>query len=356
LLLAPPPAATYDLSFCGKVWALRPGPYGRTLALCWQEGKDAQLVDVVRGAANAWTLPDTANAWPHDFALGPAPLALTGAGDRLLAVYVAPLCLAGCGPLQRYVVFPGDYQEPEEGTQQAAPAKPVLAHLQVGGGHQHHNHGQQQPAAAAAADPAAQEPGQQEPISPEEEQKEEEEDEKADEEADKEAEKAEEEKEEEEKKQEVVAALTSKLSKVKDQVAHPSDPAAAKAAQANSFETVYNQQGAGRQGHGLGTLLAVGLVCALLGGFIAMFAYNTMQKYVSGDKGPSTTVTGIMGGPSASRYLAVPVSTGRHHRGGSASSIQDALAEQEMMERTMLLSNGHNGTQNGHRAHPSLPR
>jgi peptidylamidoglycolate lyase len=336
------------MSFCGKVWALRPGPYGRTLALCWEEGKDAQLVDVVRGTENTWTLPDTANAWPHDFALGPAPLALTGAGDRLLALYIAPLCMAGCGPLQRYVVFPGDYQEPEEGTQPAAPVKPVLAHLAVGGGH--HNHGQHAAAAAAAAaDPAAQEPEVEDKSAEEEEQ----EDEKADDEADKEAEKAEEEKEEEEKKQEVVAALTSKLSKVKDQVAHPSDPAAAKAAQANAFKTVHSPQG-GKQGHGLATLIAVGLVCSVLGAFIAMFAYNTMQKYVSGDKGSSPAVVGIMGGPSASRYLAVPVSTtGRHHRGGSASSINDALAEQEMLERTTLL---YNGATNGHRAQHSLPR
>lgn len=44
-------------------------------------------------------------AFPHDIALGAAPIALTGAGDRLFAAYVAPLCET-CGPLQRFVLFP----------------------------------------------------------------------------------------------------------------------------------------------------------------------------------------------------------------------------------------------------------
>lgn len=44
------------------------------------------------------------SGFPHDFALGPAETSLTGAGDRLFAVYVAPLCEAGCGPLRKFVL------------------------------------------------------------------------------------------------------------------------------------------------------------------------------------------------------------------------------------------------------------
>ena len=31
---------------CGQVWAVMKGPYGRTLALCWSEGREARIVDV----------------------------------------------------------------------------------------------------------------------------------------------------------------------------------------------------------------------------------------------------------------------------------------------------------------------
>lgn len=43
-------------------------------------------------------------------ALGAAPTALTGASDRLFALYVAPVCEAGCGPLRRYVLVPPGMQ------------------------------------------------------------------------------------------------------------------------------------------------------------------------------------------------------------------------------------------------------
>lgn len=66
-----------DFSGCGQVWAVLKGPYGRTLALCWSEGREARLVDVNQNNIQ-WTLPDSHNSWPHDMALGAAAMPLTG--------------------------------------------------------------------------------------------------------------------------------------------------------------------------------------------------------------------------------------------------------------------------------------
>jgi hypothetical protein len=140
----------------GKVWALTKGPYGRTLALCWDEGMEARVVDVDKNNV-FWTLPDSLKSWPHDFALGAAATHLSGAGDRMLALYVAPLC-ADCGPLEKYVLMPNGAAasspaaEQQSAQQQVAlPAgqRPPLAH--AGSGY----HAPQ----AAAGQPAAQDDG-----------------------------------------------------------------------------------------------------------------------------------------------------------------------------------------------------
>ncbi|KAI8471286.1 MAG: PHM/PNGase F domain-containing protein [Monoraphidium minutum] len=126
-----------DLSRFGRVWALRPGPYGRVLALAWERSANATLVEVSQfdeAEPTTWLLPGTADLWPHDMALGAAPLALSGAGARLFAVHIAPLC-AGCGPVAKYVFFPGGaaggaaLPPPPPAPK---PARPVLAHF---GGH-----------------------------------------------------------------------------------------------------------------------------------------------------------------------------------------------------------------------------
>lgn len=79
-----------------------------------------------------WALPDSVKLWPHDMALGAAAMPLTGAGDRMLALYVAPLC-AECGALEKYVLIPKDFGAPS--MQQAAQPlvlppgqRPPLAH------------------------------------------------------------------------------------------------------------------------------------------------------------------------------------------------------------------------------------
>lgn len=152
------PAGTKDMKAHGKVWAVLKGPYGRTLALCWDDkkGKETRLVDVGNRAVH-WTLPNSTNLWPHDMALGAAALPLTGAGDRMLALYVAPLC-ESCGVLEKYVLVPPDFGAPasEQATQPMVlkpGQRPPLAHL---GGHHAHNHGSGHEAAAAAATPPQQ--------------------------------------------------------------------------------------------------------------------------------------------------------------------------------------------------------
>lgn len=144
LLTAGHTTGSKDLSAHGKVWALLKGPYGRTLTLCWDEHKEARLVDVGQPKV-FWTLPDSVKLWPHDMALGAAAMPLTGAGDRMLALYVAPLC-ADCGVLEKYVLIPKDFGAPA--MQQAVQPlvlppgqRPPLAHS----GHHAHAHGQAKP-------------------------------------------------------------------------------------------------------------------------------------------------------------------------------------------------------------------
>lgn len=149
------PAGTLDLSAWGKVWALTKGPYGRTLALVWAEGKQAHVIDVAQERLS-WPIPDSVKLWPHDMALGAAAMPLTGAGDRMLALYVAPLC-AECGPLEKYVLVPKDYdaraaEQAAKAQPQALPAgqRPPLAHA-GSGYHAAHVHGSSQGGDSAAA-------------------------------------------------------------------------------------------------------------------------------------------------------------------------------------------------------------
>ncbi|KAG2440171.1 hypothetical protein HXX76_004284 [Chlamydomonas incerta] len=122
--------ATYDMAAAGhgQVWALRFGPYGEQLALTWDEGKDAHLVNV-RFPTQFWTLPGTAKLSPHDFTLGGAATELSGAGDRFFSVYLASVgvaCDTKCGPLHKYVVVPTGFKLPaqwELETKVAVPSK-----------------------------------------------------------------------------------------------------------------------------------------------------------------------------------------------------------------------------------------
>lgn len=74
--------------------------------------QDAALVNVdVRQPHIRWAVPGLASLYPHDIALGAAPTTLSGASDRMYALYVAPTCgPPGCGPLRRFVLKPEDAQ------------------------------------------------------------------------------------------------------------------------------------------------------------------------------------------------------------------------------------------------------
>ncbi len=99
-----------DVSAQGRAWALLAGPYGQVLALVWELGKPAQLLDVEH-PERAWLLPGLEQGYPHDAALGAAALAVSGPGERLFAVYVAPTC-PGCKSLQKFVLLPGGFEVP----------------------------------------------------------------------------------------------------------------------------------------------------------------------------------------------------------------------------------------------------
>lgn len=107
--------AAFDLSAHGQAWALGFGPYGEQLALMWEEGKPGRLVRV-EFADQGWDIPGTELLSPHDFALGAAALAISGAGDRLFALYVASVgaaCGKKCGALHKYVLLPSGYKMPD---------------------------------------------------------------------------------------------------------------------------------------------------------------------------------------------------------------------------------------------------
>lgn len=76
--------------------------------------QNATLVNV-RQPEEHWVIPGMEASFPHDFALGAAPTQLTGASDRLFALYVAPVCAPpmGCGPLRRFILKPNGIVLPD---------------------------------------------------------------------------------------------------------------------------------------------------------------------------------------------------------------------------------------------------
>ena len=122
-----------DLHSNGRVWALMVKPQGGVVALAWDLGRKAMLVSIVN-PSQTWELPGIEKEYPHELALGPAPLALSGAGERVQAIYVVPTCSAaeGCGRLKRFVQvnvdrpLPSSDQVKEFGAR-VLPARPVLA-------------------------------------------------------------------------------------------------------------------------------------------------------------------------------------------------------------------------------------
>jgi len=108
----------------GLPYALRVGPYGTLLVLTWQrdttgEAKIVAVADELQEVAGAW-VAEGAQA-PHDLALTPAPLGVTGAGERLLSVLVAETAPSG-SQLRKYVLR-GAHHTHTEAAETAAAAQ-----------------------------------------------------------------------------------------------------------------------------------------------------------------------------------------------------------------------------------------
>jgi peptidylamidoglycolate lyase len=135
-------AAEWDLRGAkhGLPYALRVGPYGAPIVLLWDRDRSgaarvAALGDASGEITGVWDAPG-ARA-PHDLELVPAPLAASGAGERLLAVLVAETAEAG-STLRKYVLRGERHDDAGGGGEEAAaaelPAGLAAAHGAEGAG------------------------------------------------------------------------------------------------------------------------------------------------------------------------------------------------------------------------------
>eukprot|EP00775_Hariotina_reticulata_P011287 gene11287-11437_t len=310
----------------GRVWALLQGPYGRVLALAWSPGKDAVLVDVATPAFS-WKLPNSKQLWPHDMALGPAALHLTGAADRLLSLYVAPLC-ADCGPLQKYVLFPqhagvlpSNITKPVVLTAQQRP----LAHLGVG-----HDHGRHEPGHIARKAEDAQDY----PVTEDQEQM----NEQQEEEVEKGRAQVDEEVMEEMDKPELQQQLKAELETVKheldgsgNQVDEDSD----------DYKTMHSAMPSEEPSHGVwsGVLVAV-IVGVLLGVFVLLIAVHVLHKHVMNGKPRTAHANGVGVSNGASRQgyqSAAAAAVPQHSIGGMLDKDEE---DHQPLEGSLLLQGG----------------
>ncbi|GAX81472.1 hypothetical protein CEUSTIGMA_g8901.t1 [Chlamydomonas eustigma] len=96
-----------SLSSNGRIWSLLTRPNGGVLALTWDLSQPARLVNVL-APNEKWQLPSSLDKqYPHEAVFGPAPLALSGPAERLLALYIVPTCpTKDCSRLQRFILVP----------------------------------------------------------------------------------------------------------------------------------------------------------------------------------------------------------------------------------------------------------
>ncbi|GMH42040.1 hypothetical protein BSKO_09959 [Bryopsis sp. KO-2023] len=99
----------------GMLWALTKGPYGTIAALAWDENSTTTLVILDSDSQMSWEIPDV--DWPHDIALGAAPMEITGPENRLFAFYVAETKHDGTSGIRKFISTPKNFSpavEPEE--------------------------------------------------------------------------------------------------------------------------------------------------------------------------------------------------------------------------------------------------
>eukprot|EP00803_Ostreobium_quekettii_P002596 evm.model.scf_760EXC.6 EVM.evm.TU.scf_760EXC.6 scf_760EXC:55513-65279(+) len=101
-----------DVKEDGKVFAVTPGPYGTVLALVgkWEPNSKLWVYEIgseYHDVVHKWEVHGV--EYPHDFAIGAAPMELTGAGERLPALYVAETKPKGSS-LKKFVLMPSSFQ------------------------------------------------------------------------------------------------------------------------------------------------------------------------------------------------------------------------------------------------------
>lgn len=314
------PAATVSLKNFGQVWSLLQGPYGRILALTWSLGKDAQLVDVDTPAFS-WKLPNSTQMWPHDMALGPAPLHLTGAADRLLSLYVAPLC-AECGPLDKYVLFPH-----HAGVLPTNLTKPVvvpaqqrpLAHLGVGHSHASHQPAQVQHKEEDALDYAVTKD--QEGVNDEQE-----------EEVEKERTHVDEEVAEEMEQPQLQQELQAQLENLKfDTSSHYDD-------EVDDYKMMHSAMFVERSQGLWSGMLTVVIVGVLLGVSVLLLSVHLLHKQVMDGKPRAAHANGVgvSAGAARSGYQAAAAAPPQHSIGGMLEKDEEDIA----FEGSLLLQGG----------------
>ena len=97
----------------GLPYAVQMGPYGAPIVLTWdRDGTGAAklvvLTTAIGDVAASYDLPGVDS--PHDFTLVPAPLELTGAGERVIAVVVAETAPRG-SKLRKFVLLSSQDEE-----------------------------------------------------------------------------------------------------------------------------------------------------------------------------------------------------------------------------------------------------
>lgn len=99
---------TVDLSRDGKVFSLTLGPYGTILVMVglWEEGSKLWVYQIGWDEIfrkERWEVAGVQN--PHDFVMAAAPMEVTGAGARLLSIYVAET-RPSLSELKKFILVP----------------------------------------------------------------------------------------------------------------------------------------------------------------------------------------------------------------------------------------------------------
>lgn len=106
---------TWDVTKYGFPYGMTAGPYGSIFVLCWARDSDSVTLVVMDPAAGGQVVqswPLSGVHAPHDLTLTAAPLEVTGAGERAVAVYIAET-RAKASSLRKFTILPPGVTLPE---------------------------------------------------------------------------------------------------------------------------------------------------------------------------------------------------------------------------------------------------